>query len=100
MTKRHPAEEAARELTARIGTDSVVTSGPAYEETCRIWNGAVTTRPALVVRARTQGAVQAAVRAARRHGLPLSVRAGGHDWAGRALRDGGLVIDMTRMARV
>ena len=44
--------------------------------------------------------VQAAVRAARRHGLPLSVRGGGHDWAGRALRDDGLVIDLTRMRDV
>jgi hypothetical protein len=32
---------------------------------------------------------------ARRHGLPISVRGGGHDWAGRALREGGLVIDTT-----
>jgi FAD/FMN-containing dehydrogenase len=40
------------------------------------------------------------VRAARRHGLPLSVRGGGHDWAGRALRDDGLVIDLTGMRDV
>jgi FAD/FMN-containing dehydrogenase len=44
--------------------------------------------------------VEAAVRAARRHGLPLSVRGGGHDWAGRALRDDGLVIDLTGMRDV
>jgi FAD/FMN-containing dehydrogenase len=44
--------------------------------------------------------VQAAVRAARRHGLPLSVRGGGHDWAGRALCDDGLVIDLTGMRDV
>jgi FAD/FMN-containing dehydrogenase len=31
--------------------------------------------------------------------VPLSVRAGGHDWAGRALRDGGLVVDLTGMRR-
>ncbi|MBO0709947.1 MAG: FAD-dependent oxidoreductase [Acetobacteraceae bacterium] len=41
--------------------------------------------------------VQAAVGAARRHGLPLSVRGGGHDWAGRALTDNGFVIDLTGM---
>src|SRR5215469_14459417 len=37
---------------------------------------------------------------ARKHDFPLSVRGGGHDWAGRALRDGGLVIDLSRMRRV
>jgi FAD/FMN-containing dehydrogenase len=44
--------------------------------------------------------VQAAVCAGRRHGLPLSVRGGGHDWAGRALCDDGLVIDLTGMRHV
>jgi hypothetical protein len=44
--------------------------------------------------------VQAAVRVARRHGLPLSVRCGGHDWAGRALYTDGLVIDLTSMRQV
>ena len=37
---------------------------------------------------------------AREHDLPLSVRGGGHDWAGRALSDGGLVIDLTSMRAV
>jgi FAD/FMN-containing dehydrogenase len=37
---------------------------------------------------------------ARDHHLPLSVRGGGHDWAGRALRPGGLVIDLTGMRQV
>jgi hypothetical protein len=44
--------------------------------------------------------VQAALQIARAHDLPLSVRGGGHDWAGRALRHGGLVIDLSRMRQV
>ncbi|MGW8955755.1 FAD-binding oxidoreductase [Streptomyces sp. NPDC055709] len=91
---------AARELAAEIGPGAVATSGPAYEATRRIWNGAVHTRPALVVHARTRVDVQAAVRAARRHGLPLSVRAGGHDIPRRSLRQDALVIDLTRMRQV
>jgi FAD/FMN-containing dehydrogenase len=91
---------AVRELGDHLGSDAVATSGPVYEETRRVWNGAVTNRPALVVRARRTEDVQAAVRAARSHGLPLSVRGGGHDWVGRAVRDGALVIDLTGMRQV
>ena len=56
--------------------------------------------PALIARPQTAAEVSTAVFAARRHGLPLSVRGGGYDWAGRSLRDGGLVIDLTEMRRV
>jgi FAD/FMN-containing dehydrogenase len=94
------AAAVARGLASRLDYGAVVRSGPAYEETRRIWNGAVTSRPAVVVRARTIRDVQVAVRVATRHGLPLSVRSGGHDWAGRSLRDGGLVIDLTGMDQV
>jgi FAD/FMN-containing dehydrogenase len=44
--------------------------------------------------------VAVAVRCARANGPPIAVRGGGHDWAGRALADSGLVIDMSRMRRV
>ncbi|HYZ31319.1 MAG TPA: FAD-binding oxidoreductase [Crenalkalicoccus sp.] len=71
-----------------------------YDEGCRVWSGAVRSRPAIVAFCKQPEDVQAAVRAARRHGLPLSVRGGGHDWAGRALREDGLVIDLTGMRDV
>jgi FAD/FMN-containing dehydrogenase len=48
----------------------------------------------------TSADVQTTVRTAREHGFPLSVRGGGHDWAGRSLRHGGLVIDLSHMQRV
>ncbi|MEA3073709.1 MAG: hypothetical protein QOD29_5155, partial [Alphaproteobacteria bacterium] len=70
------------------------------DEGARVWNGAARRRPAIVAFCKQPEDVQAAVRAARRHGLPLSVRGGGHDWAGRALRDGGLVIDLAGMRDV
>ncbi|MFI7615864.1 FAD-binding oxidoreductase [Nonomuraea terrae] len=94
------AMAAATEPADGLDPRLMVTSGPAYEDTCRIWNGAVASRPALVVRARTPDDVRAAVRAARHRDLPLSVRSGGHDWAGRSLRHDGLVIDLTGMRQV
>jgi FAD/FMN-containing dehydrogenase len=44
--------------------------------------------------------VQEAIPVARERALPLSVLGGGHDWAGRGLRDGGLVVDLSRMRAV
>jgi FAD/FMN-containing dehydrogenase len=55
--------------------------------------------PRAVAHCRTPEDVQAAIRAARDCDLPLSVRGGGHDWAGRALC-GGLVIDLSGMNNV
>lgn len=95
-----PAVAAAEELSRQLGQAHVVVSGPGYTEAIRIWNGAVHHKPAVVVLSRTAADVRAAVVAARRHGVPLSVRGGGHDWAGRSLRDGGLVVDLSGMRQV
>jgi len=67
----------------------VLVSGALFDKARQIWNGAVDREPALIVRAETAAEVQAAMLTARDHRLPLSVRGGGHDWAGRALRPGG-----------
>src|SRR5215469_16752830 len=68
-----------------------------YAEATRLWNGAVERRPALVTACSNTNDVRTALLAARAAGLPVSVRNGGQDWVGRALRDGGLVLDLTPM---
>jgi FAD/FMN-containing dehydrogenase len=88
------------ELRGAISGGVALPGHELYHEACRVWNGAVRRRPAIVAFCKQPEDVQAAVRAARRHGLPLSVRGGGHDWAGRALHDDGLVIDLTGMRNV
>src|SRR6516164_6142486 len=90
----------ADELRAAISGPVALPGHELYDEGSRVWNGAVRRRPAIVAFCKQPEDVQAAVRAARRHGLPLSVRGGGHDWAGRALCDDGLVIDLTGMRDV
>src|SRR5262252_4958052 len=69
-----------------------------YAAATAIWAKSDRT-PRAVVRCQTAEDVQVAIRAARNCDLPLSVRGGGHDWAGRALCDG-LVIDLSGMNRV
>src|SRR5258705_11257417 len=66
----------------------------------RLWNAGVSHRPAAVVSCRTASDVRQAIARARAEGLPLSVLGGGHDWAGRAFRPGGLVIDLGSMKDV
>jgi FAD/FMN-containing dehydrogenase len=70
-----------------------------YAAATRIWAKPVGSMPRAVVHCRTAEDVQAAIRAARERDLALSVRGGGHDWAGRALCDG-IVIDLSGMRSV
>ena len=91
---------AARDLRALLQSEVSLPGEPAYERARQIVNGAVNHSPALFVFCERSKDVQEAVRIARSYRLPLSVRGGGHDWAGRALRDQGLVIDLSRMRRV
>ena len=71
-----------------------------YNTARKISNFAVDHRPVLIALCETAADVQAVVRIAREHNIPLSVRGGGNDWVGRALRHDGLVIDLTRMRNV
>lgn len=81
--------------------DRLLEAGDAGFAAAReLWNPAVATQPALIARCADTAEVIAAVRAARDFDLPLSVRSGGHDWGGRALRTGGLVVDLTGFRRV
>src|SRR6516165_11194107 len=89
----------SRNLFADLPAGRVL-SGSAYDTSVQIWNAAVTHEPALIVRPESPAEVRAAVLAARTHDLPLSVRGGGHDWAGRSLRHGGLVVDLAHMRHV
>jgi FAD/FMN-containing dehydrogenase len=90
----------ADELRASMSGRVALPGHELYDEASRVWNRAVRRHPAIVAVCRRPEDVQAAVRVARRHGLKLSVRGGGHDWVGRALCDGGLVIDLAAMRDV
>lgn len=91
---------AAQELRESMQGAVVVHGEEAYDAVRHIWNGAVDHRPAVFALCERVEDVQKAVRVARAYNIPLSVRGGGHDWAGRALRHQGLVIDLSRMRHV
>ena len=73
---------------------------PEYEEARPIWNAMIERRPALFARCAGAADVIRSVNFAREQGLPLAVRGAGHNIAGNALCDGGLVIDLSPMRSV
>ncbi|HET9333926.1 MAG TPA: FAD-dependent oxidoreductase, partial [Gemmatimonadota bacterium] len=73
---------------------------PGYDEARQVWNAMIDRRPGLIARATGTADVVAAVRFAREHGLLSSVKGGGHNIAGLAVCDGGLVIDCSLMKGV
>lgn len=81
----------------QVRSPLITRSHPAYEDVRRVWNGMIDRRPLLIAQPESTPEVAAAVRFAREHGLPLSVRGGGHGVAGPAICEDGLVIDLVRM---
>ena len=71
-----------------------------YDKARSVWNGAIDRRPAAIARCATAQDVAAAIRYARAQGLEISVRGGGHNFAGFAVCDGGLMIDLSEMKQV
>ncbi len=88
--------ELRAELTGRV----ILPSDPDYDSARSVWNGAIDRRPAGIARCSSASDVSAAVRFGRARGLEISVRGGGHNFAGFAVCDGGLTIDLSGMRQV
>jgi FAD/FMN-containing dehydrogenase len=71
-----------------------------YDGARAVWNGAIDRRPRLIARCIGSADVVAAVRFAREHDLEIAIRGGGHNVAGTAVCDGGIVIDLSAMRAV
>lgn len=80
---------------------AVLAEGDAsYDDARRIWNARFDRRPAAIARCTGARDVMSAVKIARTNDLLVSVRSGGHDYSGRSVCDGGLVIDVSGMKEV
>jgi hypothetical protein len=71
-----------------------------YDEARTVWNALIDHRPALIARCSGAADVVAAVQFARQHDLRVSIKGGGHGVAGKAVCDGGLMIDLSRMKSI
>ena len=71
-----------------------------YDEARRVWNGAIDRRPALIARCADENDAAAALAYAIDEGLPVAIRGGGHNVAGSAIAEDGLVIDFSSLRGV
>jgi FAD/FMN-containing dehydrogenase len=85
----------------RAVPDQISLPGTAeFERATSIWNGAIKRRPAAVAHCRNAEDVSRAIRHAAEHSIEVSVRGGGHNFAGNALCDSGLTLDLSPMHQV
>jgi len=87
-------------LAAQLRGTVIPPDSPAYDEARQIWNAMIDRRPGLIVRCHGAADVLQCVRLARQHRLLTAVRGAGHNIAGNAVCDGGLMIDLSPMASV
>jgi FAD/FMN-containing dehydrogenase len=92
--------EAVQEFAATVRGRVLRAGDEGYEDARTIWNGLIDRRPALVVQCSGAADVVDAVNFARERGIVLSIKAGGHNVAGNAVNEGGMVIDLSPMRGV
>jgi FAD/FMN-containing dehydrogenase len=100
MTAVRSVAAAAAELAKTFTGQLLRPADAGYDEARRVHNGLVDKHPALIARARGTADVVAAVGLAHQLGLAVAVRGGGHNVAGRATIDGGLMIDLAPMKEI
>src|SRR5689334_1980264 len=102
MTQQQPSattldDAAVQDFTTRLRGELIRPGDAGYDAARQLYNGMIDKRPALIARCVDVADVIAAVNFARDQGLTLAVRGGGHNGAGMASADGGLVLDLSRM---
>ena len=97
LTETKLDDTAVKELEGSFRGELVRSEDDTYDEHRKIWNGSIDRYPALIARCAGVADVIAAVRFARRAGLVVAVRSGGHSFPGQSLCDGGIVIDLGLM---
>ncbi|MFC6718372.1 FAD-binding oxidoreductase [Natrialbaceae archaeon GCM10025810] len=100
MERRTIAAERIERFEAGFHGDLIRPGDPDYDDARAVWNGMIDRRPALIARCRGVADVVGAVNFARENELLVAIRGGGHNVAGTAVCDDGLVIDLSEMRSV
>jgi FAD/FMN-containing dehydrogenase len=100
MTAIRSVATAATKLNRTFRGELLKPGDAGYEEARKVHNGLVDKRPALIARCRQTTDVADAIKLTQRLGLEVAVRGGGHNVAGRATIDGGVMIDLAPMKEI
>ncbi|MBS0422749.1 MAG: FAD-binding oxidoreductase [Proteobacteria bacterium] len=84
------------QLSGRI----LLPSHADFDQVRKVYNGMIDRKPALIAQCRCTRDVAAAVRLARTHDIPVSIRGGGHNFAGKSILENGLMIDLSLMKEI
>ena len=90
-------EDALESLATRMRGALLTPEADGYEAARHVWNGMIDRKPAIIGRCSGTADVKACVEFAREHDLLVSVRGGGHNFGGKCVVEGGLMIDLADM---
>jgi FAD/FMN-containing dehydrogenase len=93
-------QSAFDQLKPQIRGALLMPADPGYDTARALWNGMIDRRPAGILRCIGTSDVIAGVNFARTHGVPISIKGGGHNIAGLGMCDGGLALDLSLMRGV
>jgi len=88
------------ELSAQIEGAVLAPGSEGYDEARAVWNAMIDRRPALIAQCFSSRDVAATLAFAKRRDYPVSIRGGGHNVAGHAVCDDGIMVDLRRMREV
>lgn len=94
------SEAAIEALRQQIRGAVILPNDASYDEARKVWNGMIDKHPAVIVECTGTADVAAAVNIGREHDIEIAVRGCGHNVAGSAVNNGGLVIDLSKMKSV
>jgi FAD/FMN-containing dehydrogenase len=92
--------ETIEKLKGGLNGKVVLPNDPSYDETRKVWNAMINKRPSVIVKCRTAEDIPPAIHFARENGLEISVRGAGHNIAGNAVCDDGLMVDLSGMKNI
>jgi FAD/FMN-containing dehydrogenase len=92
--------ETIETLKAHINGNVLFPDAPNYDEIRKIWNAMIDRRPAVIMQCANADDVAYALAFARANNLEISIRGGGHNIAGNAVCDNGMMIDLSTMKHV
>jgi FAD/FMN-containing dehydrogenase len=87
-------------LESKLGSRLILPNHESYDEVRKVWNGAIDRYPKAIVVCQSEDDVVEAVQFAKKENLHISIRGGGHNLAGTAVCDDGLMIDLSQMKKV